>query len=310
VRVFVTGGSGFIGSHLVNELKRENDVVVLVRDIPSPLSTWGKWISDVLQGCTIVLGDVLNSRLLRRVLAEYHVEYVYHLAAQAVVSTALKDPFGTFQTNILGTVNVLEACRQVGADKVLVMSTDKVYGNRMKAVEKDPLVSAGIYETSKACQDLVAQAFQEAYDMDVLIARACNCYGFDFAPRIVSNTVRACLRGETPIIFEGEKTLRQYIYVVDLCDALIHLMKHAPYKGVYNIATPDIMSQEQVVRTILKFFPNLKPKYTKREPVKEIQSQSMVSSQFGWKPKYSFEEGIKETIERFRKWVSQMGMVS
>jgi len=302
VRVFVTGGSGFIGSHLVNELKRENDVVVLARDIPNTLSPWGRWISEALQGCTIVLGDVLNQRLLRRALAEYRVEQVYHLAAQAVVSTALKDPFGTFQTNVLGTVNILETCRQVEVDKVLVMSTDKIYGNRMNAVETDPLVSTGIYETSKACQDLVVQAFNHTYALNTLIARACNCYGFDFSPRIASNTIRACLSGESPIIFEGEKTLRQYIYVVDLCEALIHLMTHT-HRDVYNIATSDILSQEQVVRTILTFFPNLTPKFEKREPFTEIQNQSMVCSTFGWKPRYSpFHEGIRETIERFRKW--------
>jgi len=302
MRVFVTGGSGFIGSHLVNELKNENEVVILLRDIPSFLGPWGRWVSESLQGCTIVLGDILNSRLLRRVLAEYQVQHVYHMAAQAIVSTALKDPFGTFQTNVLGTVNILETCRQVEVDQVLVMSTDKVYGNRMDAVKTDPLVSAGIYETSKCCQDLVAQAFQNSYDMNIVIPRACNCYGFDLAPRIVSNTIRACLRGESPIIFEEEKTLRQYIYVDDLCTALIHLMRHTPYRGIYNIATPDILNQEQVVKTILKLFPDLKPKYVKREAPKEIHSQSMVCSDFGWKPRYSFGEGIKATIEVFKRY--------
>jgi len=301
MRIFVTGGSGFIGSHLVNELKNENEVVVLVRDRPSGTSPWGKWVIEVLNGCSLVFGDVLNARLLRRVLAEYHVEHVYHLAAQALVSTALKDPFGTFQTNVVGTVNILESSRLVGVDKVLVMSTDKVYGNKMEAIEKDPLVSTGIYETSKCCQDLVAQAFRDVYDMHIVISRSCNCYGFDLAPRIVSNTIRACLRGESPIIFEEEKTLRQYIYVEDLCNALIHLMRH-PYQGIYNIATPDILNQEQVVKTILKLFPYLKPKYVKRGAPKEIHSQSMICSDFGWKPRYSFGEGVKIAIEVFKRY--------
>jgi len=302
MRVFVTGGSGFIGSHLVNQLKNENEVVVLIRDRPSGTSPWGKWVIEVLNGCSLVFGDVLNARLLRRVLAEYRVECVYHMAAQAVVSTALKDPVGTFQTNVLGTINVLEACRQVGVDKVLVMSTDKVYGNRMSAAVTDPLVSSGIYETSKCCQDLLSQTFQSSYRMNIVIPRSCNCYGFDLAPRIISNTIRACLHGESPIIFEGEMTLRQYIYVEDLCNALIHLMVHAPYRGIYNIGTPDIFNQEQVVKTILKLFPTLKPKYVKREAPTEIRSQSMVCSDFGWKPHHSFGEGVKETIESFRKY--------
>jgi len=302
MRVFVTGGSGFIGSHLVNELKRENDVVALVRDIPSPLLTWAKWIGEALNGCTLVLGDILNTRLLRRVLAEYHVDRVYHLGAQALVSTALKDPFGTFQTNVLGTVNILETCRQVEVDKVLVMSTDKIYGNRMNAVETDPLVSTGIYETSKSCQDLVSQTFRDTYDMPIVIPRACNCYGFDLTPRIVSNTIRSCLSGEPPIIYKHETSRRQYIYVLDLCSALNRLMEDDRALGIFNIATPDILTQDQVVTSILEFFPGLEPKYVEREPLMEIREQSMNYSNFGWTPKYTFKEGIKETIERFRKW--------
>lgn len=301
MKIFVTGGSGFIGSHLVNELKHDNDVVVLMRDIPSPSSPWGKWVTSALDGCTIALGDVLNIRLLRRVLAEYHVEHVYHLAASAVVRTALKDPITTFETNVQGTVNVLEACRQVDVKNILVQSTDKVYGNRMGALEKHPLVATGIYETSKTAQDLTAQAFMNSYDMPIIIPRSCNAYGYDFARRIVSNTIRTCLRGESPIIFEGENTLRQYVYVQDLCDALIWLMENRK-NGIFNIATPDILSQEQVVKTILKFFPGLEPEYVKREAVKEIRSQSMVCSISGWQPKHSFEDGIKETIEEFRRW--------
>lgn len=300
MNVFVTGATGFIGSHLVSKLKETNKVVCLVRDfLPSP---WVKWISEALTPSIYVRGDITDDKLIRRILAEYQIEHVYHLASQAIVKTALKDPLGTFQTNILGTINVLEACRQVGVEKVLVMSTDKVYGNRMNAKEGDPLVSVGIYETSKACQDLISQAYMKTYGVGAVIARSCNAYGYDMASRIVSNTIRACLHGDPPIIYEGEETVRQYVYVEDLCAALIHLMRHTPYRGAYNIATDDILTQEQVVKTICKYFPT-SPRYIKREkPILEIQSQSMKIHNFGWKPRYNFEEAIQKTIKKFEKY--------
>jgi len=300
MNVFVTGATGFIGSHLCAKLKKTNKVVALFRDIqPSP---WGGWLKEALSDCVLVRGDLLNAKLIRRIIANYGIDHVYHLASQAIVKTAIKDPVNTFETNLMGTVNVLEACRQVGVDKVLVMSTDKVYGNRMNATEDDPLVSVGIYETSKTCQDLISQAYMKTYDLPVVIPRSCNAYGYDLARRIIPNTIRSCMRGDSPIVYEGEETKRQYIYVEDLCKALIHLMRSTPHYGVHNIATNDILNQEEVVKAICHYFP-LSPRYIKREnPILEIKSQSMKISEFGWEPKFSFSEGIQETIKKFERY--------
>lgn len=297
MNIFVTGSTGFIGSHAINELKKEHKIVILTRDV-----FWNKWLKEVCQGCTRVNGDILNFRLLKRVLNQYEIDQVYHFAAHAVVKTAYRDPITCFSTNVMGTVNILEACREVDVDKILVMSTDKIYGNKMEAETTSPLVPTEPYGTSKVCQDMIAQTFLKTYGMHILVPRACNAYGYDLSNRIVPNTIRACLKGENPIIFEGEETKRQYIYVMDLCEAIVHLMKHASYKGVYNIATDDVLTQEEVVKTICQFFP-VSPRYVEREkPLREIKSQSMVCSGFGWKPQYSFKEGIEETIEQFRKY--------
>ena len=300
MNIFVTGASGFIGSHLVNHLKGKNKVVALYRDVHPP--PWQTWLAEALEGCTLVRGDIQDDKTIRRVLAKYQIDQVYHLASQAIVSSAVKDPFGTFQTNVLGTVDVLEACRQVGVEKILVMSTDKVYGNKMDATESDPLISTGPYETSKTCADLIAQAYMKTYDMSIVIPRSCNAYGFDLSPRIVPNVVRSCLRGEPPVVYEGEETLRQYVFVNDLCEALTHLTKHQSYRGVYNIATSNLLTQKQVVLEICKYFP-LSPRFIKRnKPIKEIQSQSMICSQFSWTPKHTFSQGIQETIQNFKQY--------
>jgi nucleoside-diphosphate-sugar epimerase len=304
LKVLVTGGSGFIGSHLVKRLTSDGyEVVVLVRDVlPSP---WSNWLNEALKGAVQARGDVLDFNVLRRAVSDYECEAIFHLAAQAVVRKAQADPSTTVQTNVLGTLNVLEAARQLDIPFTYVMSTDKVYFEGMDKKEEDALQAGEIYGTSKAMADLLAQSYAKTYGLKIAIGRACNCYGYDPSPRIIPNTIRSCLKGESPIIYRGEETLRQYIYVNDLVTAIIHLAENK-LTGIYNIATNDILTQEQVVLKILENFPTIKPKYVQREkPVKEIQKQSMNWNKIkntGWTPKYSFEAGIKETIQKFQKY--------
>jgi CDP-glucose 4,6-dehydratase len=303
--IFVTGGSGFIGSHVCQKLSEKNQVVTLVRDLFPTTTPWGKWLSEALNRTQIVLGNILNYSTLRRVLADYSIDTVYHLAACAVVSTAQKDPCGTFQTNVVGTVNMLEACRQLDIPAIYIQSTDKVYGERMDATEADPLVSTGPYETSKACADLTAQSFMETYGMNIVIGRPCNTYGYDMAKRIIPNTIKACLKGEPPIIYEGEeKAVRQYIHVCDLVSAILFLIR-GNHRGIYNIGTDDVKTQDEVVRQVCRFFP-MSPRYMKRDkPIKEITQQTIDWTKIrnlGWVANLYFTDGIKLTIDAFSKY--------
>lgn len=295
--VFITGATGFIGSHLAKELsERGSEVVILSRDyIPS------KWLDEALSKCIVVKGDVRNLKLIKRILNEYGTQQVYHLAAQAMVKIANQSPTETFDVNVMGTVNIIEACRDCEVKKTLIQSTDKVYGEGLDKTVENSLAPVEIYGMSKACADLIAQNFTKVYGMQIIIARPCNAYGYDRNSRIIPNTIRACLRGEKPIIWKMENTLRQYIFVEDLVEALIFLMENKE-SGIYNIATPDILTPEEIVKTILKFFPHLEPKYIEREQPTEICQQSMKMNPFGWGPKWTFEKGIEETIKRFRKY--------
>jgi nucleoside-diphosphate-sugar epimerase len=199
---------------------------------------------------------------------------------------------------------MLEACRQLDIPAIYIQSTDKVYGERMDATETDPLVSTGPYETSKACADLTAQSFMETYGMNIVIGRPCNTYGYDMAKRIIPNTIKACLKkGEPPIIYQDEKTIREYVYVEDLADAILFLTSRNQ-KGIYNIGTDDILTQEEIVKNICKYFP-LTPKLARRIPPKEIQKQTVNWSKLenlGWQPKHTFDEAIQKTIGRFTKY--------
>jgi len=124
-KILITGGAGFIGSHLAKNLFENNRVVILQRDIVPNL-----WLVEALDKCILVHGDILDQALLRRIISDYNIDQVYHLAAQAVVCSANKDPYTTFNVNVIGTVNLLETIRNVKPSiPILIQSTDKVYGN-------------------------------------------------------------------------------------------------------------------------------------------------------------------------------------
>ena len=199
-RILITGGAGFIGSHLAKKLSENNKVIILQRDIVPDL-----WLAEALDKCILVHGDILDQTLLRRIISDYNIDQVYHLAAQAVVSSANKDPYTTFNVNIMGTVNLLEAVRSVKPTiSTLIQSTDKVMGNnRMDMKETDTLApTVGVYEVSKACEDYIAQMYANQYGLDIKISRPCNTYGYDLANRIIPNTIRSCLNKIPPLIYD------------------------------------------------------------------------------------------------------------
>jgi CDP-glucose 4,6-dehydratase len=309
--ILITGGTGFIGSHLAKKLSETNRVIVLQRDIIP-----NEWLLQALEKCILVNGDITDQKLISRILADYQIDQVYHLAAQAVVSAANRDPYTTFNVNVMGTISVLEAVRITNPNvKVLIQSTDKVYGdNRMDMTEKDALMpTVGVYETSKALEDLSAQMYFNQYNLNIKIARPCNTYGYDNTNRIIPNTIRSCLNGIPPVIYDGqEKTTRQYLYVDDLVDALVLIMEKGQNDAnestvvpIFNVGTDDILTQEQVVKTIAELF-DMHIRVMKRTcPVKEIEKQSVKWDKIkalGWQPKYNFRLGVNKTLTAFQMY--------
>jgi len=300
MRAFITGVSGFIGSHLAKHLTDRGEFVVgLMRD-SVPLD----WIYHALQNARLVDGDLSDVGLLRRILVDYDVDTVFHLGSVAIVKKAQKDPVDAFSTNVMGTVNLLEACRQVGLTKrILVHVTDKIYGNMLDADVDSPYMPLEVYSASKVCQDVAAQSYETAYDMEVLRTRSCNVFGLDYNDRIIPNTIRAALAGKRPVVYEGENTVRQYIYIDDLLSAFDALMESGR-RGPWNIATDIVLSQSQVVEEILRHprFAGIEPQRVRRTAPQEISQQSIRCSEFGWRPRFNFREGIDATVEGFEKW--------
>src|SRR5688572_23762692 len=215
---FVTGGTGLVGSWLVQKLVAAGaDVVCLVRDwVPQSELVRTRFIERV----KVVRGDVREQNMLERILGEYEIDTVFHLAAQAIVTIANRNPVSTFETNIAGTWTLLEACRRSPTVKqIVVASSDKAYGDQktLPYREETPLQGQHPYDVSKSCADMIAHTYAVSFDLPVAITRCGNFYGGGDLNwnRIIPGTIRSILRGQRPIIRSNGQYVRDYFYAED-----------------------------------------------------------------------------------------------
>ncbi len=322
-KVFVTGGAGFVGAHLAAELvKICPNVVCLVRDdVPNSLF----FLEGLNQKVVSVRGDLQDYFLLERILCEYEIDIVLHLGAQTIVTTALAGPVGTFKSNIEGTWNLLEACRRFQKIKaVVVASTDKAYGpsEQLPYQESFPLLANGIYDVSKSCADLIAQAYAQSYGLPVCVTRCANLFGpgdLNFN-RIVPGTIKAVFFDEELQIRSDGKFLREYFYVKDVVAAYLLLaekMVESGIKGeVFNFGAEHRYAVNEIVDVISRLMQaaHLKKRILNQAQT-EIRDQYLDAAKagklLGWRPRWEMEEALKETIlwyeEFFRKNSVQQG---
>ena len=232
--VFVTGATGLLGSHMVAELlDRGANAVCLVRDQVSQ-SHFQRLGLD--RRAVIVRGSLEDYPLLERALNEHEIDTVLHLGAQTIVGTANRNPLATFEANIRGTYNLLEAARRNGkkVKRVVVASSDKAYGAQpvLPYDEDAPLTGRFPYDCSKSCTDLIARCYFETYRLNVCITRCGNLFGPGDLNwnRIVPGTIRSAIRGERPIIRSDGHFIRDYVYVGDAVAAYLDLAEqmHRP----------------------------------------------------------------------------------
>jgi CDP-glucose 4,6-dehydratase len=296
--ILVTGANGFIGSHIVNRLKEENKVVSLVYD-----TVMGTWQMDALEGTYKVHADIRDMAALRAILSRFEIGQVYHTAAISLVKTAHRDPMSVYDVNLMGTVALLEACRAVDTERILVMNTDKVYGEGLEATEGAPYTHSEPYATSKACQGFLARSHIETYGMNIVMSHCCNVFGYDpYSNRIIPNVVKKCLKGQSPLIFTNDDSIREYMFVEDKVSAIESLMNDYSKKGPFNISTGWIYNQKDIVLKILENFKGLEPTYAEGDIPRQIDKQSLKSVKWKWQPEWNFEDALKATIAKFEKY--------
>jgi CDP-glucose 4,6-dehydratase len=316
--VLVTGGSGLLGSWMMQELARRGaNVVCLLRDwVPaSRLRTEG-----LLDQVTVVRGELEDRDLLLRAINEYEVEAVLHLGAQTIVGTASRSPISTFEANIRGTWNVLEACRECPKliKRIIVASSDKAYGEHpvLPYTEDAPLIGRFPYDVSKSCADLITFSYWHTYRLPVAVTRCGNLFGggdLNFN-RLVPGTIRSALRDQRPVIRSDGSFVRDYFYVRDAVDAYLLLaerMDDPKFHGqAFNFGTETPMSVLEMVAAILKRMgkAHLEP-VIMNEASHEISRQYLdcakARSMMDWKPAFTLEQGLDESIGWYGRWVDQ-----
>ena len=311
----VTGANGLLGGWLVRRLLDAGaDVVCLVRDwVPQSEFVRARLIDRV----KVVNGDVRSQTLLERVLGEYEIDTVIHLAAQTIVGIANRNPVSTFKTNIGGTWALLEACRRSPTVKqIVVASSDKAYGEHKQLPynEDAPLMGRHPYDVSKSCADLIAQSYATTYNLPVAITRCGNFYGGGDLNwnRIVPGTIRSVLRGQRPVIRSDGKFVRDYFYAEDGAAANMILAERMAVDKelvgqAFNFSNESQVTVSELVDRILQSMgSNLEPD-VRNEAVNEIREQYLSAAKarevLGWKPLFTLDEGLGRTIEWYREFL-------
>ncbi len=314
--VFVTGATGLVGSWLVKSLIAAGaDVVCLVRDwVPQSELVRANYLEHV----TTVRGELRDQATLERVLGEYEIDTVIHLAAQTIVGVANRNPVSTFESNIGGTWSLLEACRRSPQVKqIVIASSDKAYGSQeaLPYTENTPLNGEHPYDVSKSCADLIAKSYANVYDLPVVITRCGNFYGGGDLNwnRIVPGMIRSVLRGNQPEIRSDGTYVRDYFYVEDGAAAYMLLAeKLAADRSLigeaFNFSNEAQITVSELTTMILSLMNSDFVPIVRGEATNEIKHQYLSAEKarriLGWSPRFTLEEGLTKTIDWYRDFLA------
>lgn len=315
--MLVTGCTGLLGSWLTEyACEKGANVVGLIRDLVPRSNLNSSGFNDRI---TAVRGEIEDYFLIERIVNEYEIDTIFHLAAQTIVTIANRNPISTFKANIEGTWNILEASRKAPlVRRIIVASSDKAYGDQEKLPydETTPLEGRHPYDVSKSCADLICRSYYETYGLPVCVTRCGNFYGggdLNFN-RIVPGTIRSIFHNERPIIRSDGAYLRDYFFIKDGAGSYMLLAEKMEKKSIhgeaFNFSTENPVSVLEIVNRIARLMgSNLEPKIM-NDVSNEIRDQYLsaqkAKAMLDWHPSYTLDEGLRETIEWYRLFFRRM----
>jgi len=303
-KILVTGGAGFIGSHLVEELARLKAKVFVIDIKIDRNSYFAK--KELKKLCKFSLVDIRDKKAVSSYFAKNKFDYIFHLAAEPIVEKAYENPLDTFETNIIGTVNLLEEVRKSKEIKgMIVASSDKAYGKTKKAyTEESPLKGDHPYDVSKSSMDLICQTYYKTYGTPVIITRFGNVYGEGDAnsSRIIPGILESIIKKKTLKIRSNGTYIRDYLYVKDVVDGYIFLLKHfnKTVGEAFNFSSKDTLSVLKLIKQakkILKTKINYKILNIAKNEIPYQHLNDKKIRKLGWKNNYNLEKVLLSMLE-------------
>jgi CDP-glucose 4,6-dehydratase len=312
----VTGAHGFIGSWIAERLLAEGARVVVPRGHGGGDS---RFVQDGLDSrCDVVDADLLDLTSLIRLVNEYEVDTVFHLGAKTIVVTATRSPLATWEANVQGTYNLLEACRLAAGDsrevRVVVASSYHAYGHHDGRPYREDfaLKATRPYEVSKACADMLARCYAETWDMPVAVTRLANVYGggdLDFS-RLLPDAARALFKGERPVIRSDGTPERDFLYVDDAVDAYMAIadsLERAEFRGrAWNAGSGTSVAVVELVRGLIsasgkELEPEVQLKPRPGHTDRQALDSTAARDELGWHPRWDLGSALRETYAWYER---------
>lgn len=325
-RVLVTGAQGFIGSWVAEGLLEEGAEVLVLDRPAAELSRFR--LRGLQDRCTPVTADLLDAGSLHAAIEEHGVGAVFHLAASAIVGSAASSPLSTYEVNVRGTWNLLEACRVVSEppQRIVVASTDKAYGvhEELPYREDHALRPRYPYDVSKACADMIARSYAHTYGLPVAVTRFGNVFGggdFNFS-RLIPGTIRALLEGERPAIRSDGLMQRDFLYADDAVAAYLAVAESLDRPALRGRAWNASIGQPVTVLEVVRELMEIAGAGAEEEPEVrgvgtphgELPRQwldcSAIAEHLGWTPAWDLRRGLERTYEWYEQALGRMAALS
>ncbi|CAB3289283.1 dTDP-glucose 4,6-dehydratase [Methanocaldococcus lauensis] len=304
MRILVTGGAGFIGSNFIRYiLDKHKDWEVINLDKLG----YGSNLEN-LRGLDenrhkFIKGDITDFELVSKLIKE--VDAIVNFASETHVDRSISNPYSFIESNVIGVYTILEAIRKYNPEiNAVFVSTDEVYGDIEKGsfTEEDRLMPSSPYSASKAAGDMLVLGWARTYNLNAKITRCSNNYGpYQFPEKLIPKTIiRTSMNLKVPIYGKGEN-VRDWLYVLDHCSGIELVLEKGEKREIYNIASNQEKKNIEVVKMILNIMGKSEDliEFVEDRPGHDIRYSLDASkiNELGWKPKYNFKEGLKETIK-------------
>jgi dTDP-glucose 4,6-dehydratase len=306
MKILVTGGLGFIGSNLIRYMLKEHKDFEVINLDKMSIGSNERNLRDLEEDerYRFIKGDILDFGLVSELIKK--VDAVINLAAETHVDRSIANPRSFLESNTIGTFNILEAARIYNPRiRILHMSTDEVYSDILSGSyrEEDRLKPSSPYSASKAAADMFCLAYHRTYRLDVIIARCTNNFGpYQFPEKLIPKTViRARLGMKVPIYGSG-KNVRDWLYVLDNCEAVDLLLQNGRAGEIYNISAGNELESIEIVKRVLRIMGKNEKiiEFVEDRPGHDIRyslDSTKIRKELGWKPKHSLDEALKSTVE-------------